>query len=571
MAAGSSHQGVLKVASVVAPRRRRRQHYQSTVFRSSLCFRLSNQDTVPPSRFSLPARSQPTERIAPMRKFLGKLGGAFRGPFLHAATLLLLISATICHAQAPDCYLGDYGGFNELPTISSVTPSVWNPGQTYTVAIWGSWEPVTPAGCTSDLVTIYENSSYPSFPHTNVDPYVTITNITYVSATETDFTVKVAANAPTENDSIDIFCSGPGCGNWDDVRYGIVIQPAPPPPPCSVPTISSISPNVWPTGKQTPVTITGTGFTTTSAATAACPVSTVTVTTPSGAVVALGAVTVVDPTQITIATVAPPASETTETATVTVSGNPAYSAMVQVVNKPTITSISPSAIYVGKDDVQVTISGSGFGTSPTVNLPTGVTSSDQTSSDSQIVLTMSVGYVTPTTSAKVTVTNDDNNLTSNQVTITLNGPAYGKVLSDIFAYLMPGQRKARVVQYQVFNIDKTVAANIPIAEDFSATGWNCKIPSKQPTTETTSCDGSTVTESDGNFPYPDDWTWYAGDTPKGCGANITDHWQWCSPSGPTTGITFMTLKGFIHTNATEINGNIQPPSDGMMMGTIIGP
>ena len=33
-----------------------------------------------------------------MRKFLGKLGGAIRGPFLHAATLLLLISASFSHA-----------------------------------------------------------------------------------------------------------------------------------------------------------------------------------------------------------------------------------------------------------------------------------------------------------------------------------------------------------------------------------------------------------------------------------------------------------------------------------------
>ena len=47
-------------------------------------FRLSNQGTVPPSRISLPVRSQPIERIAPMRKFLGKLGGGqFQG---HSST-----------------------------------------------------------------------------------------------------------------------------------------------------------------------------------------------------------------------------------------------------------------------------------------------------------------------------------------------------------------------------------------------------------------------------------------------------------------------------------------------------
>jgi len=73
--------------------------------------------------------------------------GAIPGPLLHAATLLLLISSALCHAQTSDCSISDG---NELPTIDRITPSVWNPGQTYVVAIWGSWEPVLPAGCNTD-------------------------------------------------------------------------------------------------------------------------------------------------------------------------------------------------------------------------------------------------------------------------------------------------------------------------------------------------------------------------------------------------------------------------------------
>jgi hypothetical protein len=427
-------------------------------------------------------------------------------------------------------------------------------GKTTTVTIMGT--NLCYAGV---WVSVASGSVTVNYPDNSVDPQ-----------TETQFTVKPDVSDPTETATVEV--AVPDCDpDWGPcfVPVFTTVQIV----GCPTPTITSIKPSTWFAGKTYDnVAIVGTNFTTKDKATAGCPETTVNITAADGSVVPVSGVTVADKTKITL-TVAPPASDPTETANVTVGRNPnTATATAQILDqKPKITSISPSNIYVGKNDVQVTISGSGFGTSPTVNLPTGVTSSGQTSSDSQIIITLSVGYVTPTTSAKVTVTNNDNSLTSNPVKIILNGPAYGVVQSDIFGILMPGQREARVVQYQVFNIDKTVAANIPLAEDFSATGWNCRVPRKQPTTETTLCDGSTVTEGDGNFPYPDDWTWYEGYAPAGCGVNVTDHWQWCSPSGPTTGITFMTLRGFIHTNATEIDGNIQPPSDGMPKGTIIGP
>jgi len=109
---------------------------------------------------------------------------------------------------------------------------------------------------------------------------------------------------------------------------------------CPKPTITSISPNVWFAGQTyNNVTITGTGFTTTSAATTSCPATKVLtpLTTPSRAVIALGTATVNSPTQITIATVAPPASETTEGVTVSVSGEASPQPNADVLETPSIT------------------------------------------------------------------------------------------------------------------------------------------------------------------------------------------------------------------------------------------
>lgn len=113
---------------------------------------------------------------------------------------------------------------------------------------------------------------------------------------------------------------------------------------CPPPTVTSISPNVWFAGTTySNVVLTGTNFIAPANATAACPANTVSVSTPSGAQVALGAVTVNSPTQIVIATVTPPANEITETATVAVSGQPltpivaSQTITAQIFNEPTIT------------------------------------------------------------------------------------------------------------------------------------------------------------------------------------------------------------------------------------------
>jgi hypothetical protein len=228
---------------------------------------------------------------------------------------LLLISPAFCHAQTPDCNIFDYGTNNELPTINVISPSVWNPGQTYTVAISGSWEPVMPAGCNTDTVTVWENSVYP-YPLTNIDPYVTVSNITYVSATETDFTVTIAANAPTEYDAVQIDCHS-ACGLFNEVRIGASIQPpAPPPPPaCTTPAITAVTPDIWIAGKTyNKVTITGSGFTDTQS----CPAPQVNMYDVNGSKIPFSNVKVISATEMIARKVAPPTDTPTETACVTV-------------------------------------------------------------------------------------------------------------------------------------------------------------------------------------------------------------------------------------------------------------
>ena len=99
---------------------------------------------------------------------------------------------------------------------------------------------------------------------------------------------------------------------------------------CPTPNITSISPSTWIAGQTyNPVTITGTGFTTTANATSACPVNTVTVTTPDGSAVSVSGVNIASTTSIT-ASVQPASTAPTESATVTVSGNPAATTTAQI-------------------------------------------------------------------------------------------------------------------------------------------------------------------------------------------------------------------------------------------------
>lgn len=124
-----------------------------------------------------------------------------------------------------------------------------------------------------------------------------------------------------------------------------------------------------------------------------------------------------------------------------------------------------------------------------------------------------------------------------------------------------------LTNYHVYNADNSSTVVFPISEDFTASGWNCT-NAPQPPTSTTHCDAGTNTN---NGQFQDIWgdygTYY---TPAGCGVNVTDHWQWCSPSGPSPGKTFMTLSGFIHTVDSKINGYVNPPNE-IPGGTVVNP
>lgn len=235
---------------------------------------------------------------------------------------------------------------------------------------------------------------------------------------------------------------------------------------------------------------------------------------------------------------------------------------------PYITSISPSTIMIGSSSVQLTINGTGFGSSPTVNLPSGVTQSNLSATDSKITVTVSVAYSSTIGNNNISVT--ANGARSNTASILLNGAIEGIVQND-FQGQLPDGTPVRDVTYLVQNKDGSAAANIPIAENMTWSGWNCSQSEPNPPLITTACDGKSLTSSSGQF--NDLWGWYVNYTPSGCGLNVTDHWQWCAPSGsgPNPGVTFMTLTGYIHTNATEINGYAIPPSNGMPKGTVIKP
>jgi hypothetical protein len=84
---------------------------------------------------------------------------------------------------------------------------------------------------------------------------------------------------------------------------------------------------------------------------------------------------------------------------------------------PRITGISPDTIQIGASNVSVTIDGSGFGSSPAVNLPQGFTPAGQGGSDTRIVVLVNVNADAQIGANSVTVT--VNNITSNPGTITV--------------------------------------------------------------------------------------------------------------------------------------------------------
>jgi len=240
----------------------------------------------------------------------------------------LLFSLTVCHAGAQEgaCF----------ENLTSVTPSTWIAGQPTNVTYTGSgFTDTGMEGCWFGNATFFVTFETGSMP-------TVAANI--ISDSEATSTVTISADAPTQT----------ACVTVADTAIGGVILPpdttAMTPDicllfggipvqiigACTAPTITSVKPSTWFAGKTyNNAVIKGTGFITTDKATAACPVTAVSIAAADGSAVPVSGVTVVDKTMITV-TVKPPASDPTETATVTVGTAPNTGTTASLATPPQI-------------------------------------------------------------------------------------------------------------------------------------------------------------------------------------------------------------------------------------------
>jgi len=205
----------------------------------------------------------------------------------------------------------------------TISPMYWAPGQAYNVTVTdlnAEFYALAPPPATS--LFIFNQSQYPGpgqFVYLE-DPNVTHSAPTYVSPTTATFTATVAAGASSGNYGLNFSCHQEG---FVEAPGFIVIAP------CLVPQITSVSPNTWVGGKKYDgVTVTGTGFTTSSAATSTCPATTLRFSTGTGKA-QLANVNVVSSTSITFTVTSMP-DDMSETLTLTASGTPPATATAQV-------------------------------------------------------------------------------------------------------------------------------------------------------------------------------------------------------------------------------------------------
>ena len=215
---------------------------------------------------------------------------------------------------------------SQVPTITSVVPSTWSAGQTFSVLVTGVFpgdaSPTVMPGCSYTEVTVQspQGDSYSYIPGgsdttaiQSVSGGITISDIVWVSSSQTSFTITIAPG--TASETVDLSVSCDRCECEPPVPVQIV--------GCPPPTITAVSPSIWFAGKTYDnVKITGTGFTTTDKATASCPATTVTIAAADGSAVPIGNVNVDSKTKITLTGVAPPASDPTQSATVTAGTSP---------------------------------------------------------------------------------------------------------------------------------------------------------------------------------------------------------------------------------------------------------
>jgi hypothetical protein len=87
---------------------------------------------------------------------------------------------------------------------------------------------------------------------------------------------------------------------------------------------------------------------------------------------------------------------------------------------PIIYSINPLSSPIGSQDLQITLTGSGFGNKPTVNLPSGIALKSQKASDTQIVITATL--TTSATTGPNPITVSANGSTSNAAFLNILMP-----------------------------------------------------------------------------------------------------------------------------------------------------
>jgi len=193
-----------------------------------------------------------------------------------------------------------------VPAIASVQPAVWGAGQATAITVTGT------NFIPNDNVNGCDPSSLGVFVG---NQGVSISNQLVASPTQITAIVTPKPSTKAQTATLSVSSWNPNTGPVGTQTITAQIEP------CPTPTVTSVSPNVWFAGQTyNNVVVTGTKFTTNTAATATCPATTIIAVTDDIVPAALGAVTVDSPTQITIASVTPPATETTDGVQVQLSG-----------------------------------------------------------------------------------------------------------------------------------------------------------------------------------------------------------------------------------------------------------
>ena len=220
--------------------------------------------------------------------------------------------------------------------------------------------------------------------------------------------------------------------------------------------------------------------------------------------------------------------------------------------RPIITSINPNLLNAGDRGQSVTIHGAGFGSSPTVTLPSGVSANNQQDSTASTIVLPNVSVAASTEIGPNNITVTAGGFTSDPSPFTIDGPDHMIVKYDqVFPCSGCIYTVERDVTYQVIKFSGSPVFVIPIGESVSDSGWNCDQPF--PGATTTPCAGGLDTDTNGMF--TDSWTLRNDFTPSGCGTNTVDRWQWCAAPK-----TIGTLTGYLHTDDISINGYVNPPN-----------